>query len=75
VSWDARPRFACSPGGMDSGDREVAVRCGEVSRGYSTGGIVGRREGLNAKPRRRMHVLVMIALTVANPLWGLDWVL
>jgi hypothetical protein len=71
VSRDAWSRFACSPGGVDSGDREVAVRCGEVSRGHSTGGIVGRWEGLNAKSRRRTCVLEGWTLKAANPVRGL----
>lgn len=50
--------------------REDVVRCGEVSRGHSTGGIVGRREGLNAKPSVRTFVLVVVALIAANPLLG-----
>ncbi len=50
--------------------REDVVRCGEVSRGHSTGGIVGRREGPNAKPSVRTFVLVVVALIAANPLFG-----
>jgi len=57
--------------GCDGGGREAAARGGEVSRGRSTGGIVGRREGPNAKPSARTFVLVAVALTAANPGWGL----
>src|SRR6202022_517375 len=35
----------------DGGVREGVARRGEVSRGRITGGIYGRREGPNAKPR------------------------
>jgi hypothetical protein len=75
VSRDAWSRVVVVAGWGDGAGREAGARCGEVSRGHSTGGIVGRREGLNAKSRRRTHVLVVVALTVANPLLGLDWVL
>ena len=57
--------------GRDGGAREGAARRGEVSRGHSTGGIDGRREGPNAKPRRRTLVLVGWAMTAANPARGL----
>jgi hypothetical protein len=55
----------------DGGGREAAVRRGEVSRGRSTGGVDGRREGLNAKPSVRTFVLVAVAVTAANPFGGL----
>jgi hypothetical protein len=55
----------------DGGVREGVARRGEVSRGHSTGGIVGRREGLNAKPSVKTSVLVIVALTAANPFGGL----
>src|SRR5690348_16874878 len=57
--------------GRDGGGRKAAARWREVSRGRSTGGIDGRREGLNAKPSARTFVLVAVALTAANPLGGL----
>jgi hypothetical protein len=47
------------------------ARRGEISRGRSTGGIEVRREGPNAKPSVRTFVLVVVALTAANPLGGL----
>src|SRR5207249_3143641 len=56
----------------DGGVREGAARRGEVSRGRITGGIAGRREGPNAKPRRRTLVLVGWTLNAANPVRGLD---
>ena len=56
----------------DGGVREGAVRCGEVSRGHTTGGVAGRREGPNAKPSAKTFVLVIVALTAANPFRGLD---
>ena len=56
--------------GCDGEGREVVARRGEVSRGRSTGGIDGRREGPNAKPSRRTFVLVVVALTAANPSEG-----
>jgi hypothetical protein len=55
----------------DGAGREVGARGGEVSRGRSTGGIVGRREGPNAKPSVRTFVLVAVALTAANSFGGL----
>jgi hypothetical protein len=55
----------------DGGGREGAARRGEVSRGHTTGGVAGRREGPNAKPSVKTFVLVIVALTVANPLGGL----
>jgi hypothetical protein len=57
--------------GWDGGVREGAARRGEVSRGRSTGGIDDRREGPNAKPRRRTRVLVGWTLKAANPARGL----
>jgi hypothetical protein len=58
--------------GWDGGGREAAARRGEVSRGRSTGGDrAGRREGPNAEPWRRPPVLVGVALSAANPVWGL----
>ena len=56
----------------DGGVREGVARCGEVSRGQSTGGVGGRREGPNVKLRRRTLVLVGWTLNAANPKWGLD---
>jgi hypothetical protein len=55
----------------DGGVREGVARRGEISRGHSTGGIVGRWEGLNAKPSVKTSVLVIAALTAANPFGGL----
>ena len=37
-----------------------------------TSGIVDRWEGLNAKPSVRTFVLVIVAVTAANPFGGLD---
>src|SRR3954470_9782004 len=56
--------------GRDGGAREGAARRGEVSRGRITGGIDDRREGPNAKPRRRALVLVGSTLNAANPAKG-----
>jgi hypothetical protein len=56
----------------DGGVREGVARRGEVSRGRITGGIAGRREGPNAKPRRRTPVLAGWTLKAANPARGLD---
>ena len=58
--------------GWDGGAREGAARRGEVSRGRITGGIVGRREGPNVKPRHRTLELVGWTANAANPKWGLD---
>jgi len=55
----------------DGAGRETGARDGEVSRGRSTGGIVGRREGPNAKPSVRTFVLVAVAVIAANPFGGL----
>lgn len=55
----------------DGGVREGVARRGEVSRGRITGGIADRREGPNAKPSVRTFVLVIAALTAANPFGGL----
>lgn len=57
--------------GWDGGARKDVARRGEVSRRRSTGGIDGRREGLNAKPRSRTLVLVGWMLKAANPARGL----
>jgi hypothetical protein len=57
-------------GVVDGGGLEAVARRGEVSRGRSTGGIGGRWEGPNAKPSVRTFVLVVVALTVANPRCG-----
>jgi hypothetical protein len=56
----------------DGGVREGVARRGEVSRGQSTGGVDGRREGPTVKPRRRTPVLVGWTLNAANSIWGLD---
>ena len=56
----------------DGGVREGVARRGEVSRGRITGGIADRREGPNAKPRRRTLVLAGWMLNAANPARGLD---
>ena len=58
--------------GRDGRGREALARRGEVSRGRITGGIAGRREGPNAKPRRRTPVLVGWTLNAANPVRVLD---
>jgi hypothetical protein len=55
----------------DGGVREGVARRGEVSRGCTTGGIADRWEGPNAKPGVRTFVLVIVALTAANPFQGL----
>jgi hypothetical protein len=55
----------------DDRGREAAVRRGAVSRGRTTGGIADRREGPNAKPRRRTLVLAGWTLKAANPARGL----
>lgn len=57
--------------GSDGDGREVVAHRGEVSRGRSTSGIVGRWEGPNAKPSVRTFVLVIMAMTAANPTRGL----
>ena len=68
------PRHAWRVRGVvrDGRGREAAARRGAVSRGQSTGGVAGRREGPNAKPRRRTLVLVGWTMKAANPNWGLD---
>ena len=43
----------------------------EVSRGRTTGGIDVRWEGPNAKPSVRTFVLVVVAVSAANPFGGL----
>jgi hypothetical protein len=55
----------------DDRGREASVRRGAVSRGRITGGIDCRREGPNAKPRRRTRVLAGWTLKAANPVRGL----
>jgi hypothetical protein len=55
----------------DGRGREAPVHRGAVSRGQSTGGIDGRREGPNARPRRRTPVLAGWTTTAANPARGL----
>lgn len=64
---DARDRRVES----DGAGREAGARHGEVSSGRSTGGIVGRREGPNAKRRRAAPVLVGWVIKTANPVRGL----
>jgi hypothetical protein len=56
----------------DGDGREVVARRGEVSRGRVTGGIEDRWEGPNAKPSAKTFVLVIVALTAANPFGGLS---
>lgn len=55
----------------DGAGRKAGARGGEVSRGRSTGGIAGRREGPNAKSSVRTLVLVTVAVIAANPCGGL----
>lgn len=55
----------------DGGVCEGVARRGEVSRRRITSRDVGGWEGLNAKPSVRTFVLVIVALTAANPLQGL----
>ncbi len=56
---------------VDGSVREGAVRCGEVSRGRITSqDLVGGWEGPNARPSVRTFVLVIVAVTAANPLFG-----
>lgn len=57
--------------GGDGGGREVVAHRGEVSRGRITSGVDGRWEGPNAKPSVRTFVLVIVAMTAANPFGGL----
>ena len=68
------PRHAWRVRGVvrDGDAREGVARRGAVSRGQSTGGVDVRREGPNAKPRRRTPVLVGWMMKAANPNWGLD---
>jgi hypothetical protein len=63
------PRHAWRVRGVvrDGRGRKAAARRGAVSRGQSTGGVDGRREGPNAKPSAKTSVLVVVALTAANP--------
>jgi hypothetical protein len=57
---------------QDGGVREDAARRGEVSRGRITSrDRVGGWEGPNAKPSVKTSVLVIVALTAANPFRGL----
>src|SRR5919108_1297838 len=63
-----RPREVDPP---DTGAREGVGQPAGVSRGRSTGGIDGRREGPNAKPSVRTFVLVAVVMTAANPFGGL----
>ena len=56
----------------DGGVREGVARRGEVSRGRTTSrDRAGGWEGPNAKPSVRTFVLVVVALTAANPFRGL----
>jgi hypothetical protein len=56
----------------DGGVREGVVRRGEVSRGRTTSrDRVGGWEGPNAKPSAKTFVLVIVAMTAANPSRGL----
>ena len=70
MSRDARSRV-CGRRVGDGAGREAVARRGEVSRGHSTGGIVHRWEGLNAKSRRRTCVLEGWTMKAANPARGL----
>src|SRR4051812_22664412 len=71
VSPDARPaRERCSSGGARRWWPRGCRSRGEVSRGRSTGGIIGRREGPNAKPSVGPLVLVAVALTAPKPRFG-----
>jgi hypothetical protein len=64
----ARVRWVVRDGGV----REGAARRGEVSRGRTTSrDRVGGWEGPNAKLSVKTFVLVIVALTAANPFGGL----
>ena len=68
------PRHAWRVRGVvrDGRGREAAARRGEISRGRSTSrDRVGGWEGPNAKPSAKTSVLVVVALTAANPFGGL----
>ena len=54
----------------DGRGREAAARRRAISRGRSTSGDHCRWEGPNAKPSAKTFVLVIVALTAANPLLG-----
>jgi hypothetical protein len=57
---------------VDGGVREDAARRGEVSRGRTTSrDRAAGWEGPNAKPSAKTFVLVIVALTAANPARGL----
>jgi len=57
--------------GSDGEGRKAIAHRGEVSRGRSTSrDRVGGWEGLNAKPSVRTFVLVIVAMTAANPTAG-----
>jgi hypothetical protein len=57
--------------GSDGGGRKVVAHRGEVSRGRSTSRDRGGGwEGPNAKPSVRTFVLVIVAMTAANPVMG-----
>jgi hypothetical protein len=56
--------------GSDGGGQEAAAHRGEVSRGRSTSRDRDGWEGPNAKPSVRTFVLVIMALTAANPAQG-----
>jgi hypothetical protein len=53
-----------------AGRGKALVRRGEVSRGCITSGVDGRWEGPNEKPSVRTFVVVIVALTAANPFGG-----
>jgi hypothetical protein len=57
--------------GRDGWRRKALARRGEVSRGRSTSGDRYRWEGPNAKPSAKTSVLVIVAVTAANPFGGL----
>jgi hypothetical protein len=61
-------RENCTSG--SEGRAEAAARNRHLPR-PDTSGIDGRWEGLNAKPSVRTPVLVVVALTAANPSGGL----
>ncbi len=65
---ESRLRENCTSG--SAGRAEAADHVRHLPR-PDTGGIVDRWEGPNAKPSVRTFVLVIVALTAANPVWGL----
>ena len=74
MSWDARPALVMLFVGWEATARaeRLSLTAAKSAEAVVPAGIVdGGWEGPNAKPSARTFVLVIVAMTAANPFGGL----